>query len=137
MCMCTTFHHVILFSFRRLYPFVYFPLIHLKTVLPQVFISDLIKNKMIFLSPLCPNNRLFENKVYTEVTNKKRGKNTDDICLKPWFRPSLKSDPPGIQQIFMDHILYIPSTVLTTEDIVVSKRESHCEPNVTFDTVTK
>lgn len=121
MCMCTTFLHVILFSFRRLYPFVYFPLIYLKTVLPQVFISDLIKNKMIFLSPLCPNNRLFENKVYTEVTNKKRGKNTGDICLKPWFSPSLKSDPPGI---FMDHILYIPSTVLTTEDTVVSKVES-------------
>ena len=105
-------------------PFIYFPLIHLKTVLSQVFISDLIKNKMIVLSPLCPNNRLSENKVYTELSNRKRGKNTDDLFLKPWFRPSLKSDPPGTQQMFMDSIVYIPSTVLATEDTVVNKIES-------------
>lgn len=79
---------------------------------------------MIVLSPLCPNNRLSENKVYTELTNRKRGKNTDDVFLKPWFRPCLKSDPPGVQQMFMDSIVYILSTVLATEDTVVNKIES-------------
>lgn len=113
------------------YSFVYSPLIHLKAVLfklkkkkdciTQVLISDLIKNKMIVLSPLCPNNRLSENKVYTELTNRKRGKTTDDICVKPWFRPSLKSDPPGIHEMFMDSIVYIPSTALATEDTIVNK----------------
>lgn len=76
---------------------------------------------MIVLSPLCPNNRLSENKVYTELTNRKRGKTTDDICVKPWFRPSLKSDPPGIHEMFMDSIVYIPSTALATEDTIVNK----------------